>query len=257
MTEEIWKMIGEVATKLHPDRVAVVAGKVSGLESVEDFEKVRSSFGPGVDRMMIDRLGQAWRGMPSIKPNELSAALRGASETATILEKREAVDMVWTGPSTGLVPSRHTEQVLLEVIGFAKHRIFIVSFVAYDIEPVIQSLQSASERCVKIDILLESSKVHGGKIDIDSIETFKKRLPSANMYCWGSVSKTSEKWTGAVHAKCAVSDGQLAFITSANLTRAAMERNMELGVLVRGGSVPEKLERHLEALIVTGVIEKI
>lgn len=46
-------------------------------------------------------------------------------------------------------------------------------------------------------------------------------------------------------------DGGVAFVTSANLTQAAMEWNMELGVLSPGGKVPLQLERHLEALITT------
>jgi len=63
--------------------------------------------------------------------------------------------------------------------------------------------------------------------------------------------------TGAVHAKCAVSDGKLAFITSANLSTAAMERNMELGVLVRGGHLPDELHRHLNALVATETVERV
>ncbi len=132
-----------------------------------------------------------------------------------------------------------------------------MSFVAYDIDTVNKALKEAIGRNVKINILLESSKSHGGKIDIDSIAAFKKTVPSANVYTLSAELKTSEKINTAVHAKCAVSDGNLAFITSANLTKAAMEKNMELGVLVRGGNLPEKLERNLEALISTGMIEKI
>ena len=62
---------------------------------------------------------------------------------------------------------------------------------------------------------------------------------------------------GSVHAKCAVADDRIAFLTSANLSEAAMERNMELGVLVRGGHLPEELHRHLEALVKTGVVTRV
>jgi phosphatidylserine/phosphatidylglycerophosphate/cardiolipin synthase-like enzyme len=37
-----------------------------------------------------------------------------------------------------------------------------------------------------------------------------------------------------MHAKAAVADSSTAFLTSANLTEAALERNMELGVLIHG-----------------------
>lgn len=83
-------------------------------------------------------------------------------------------------------------------------------------------------------------------------------LPSIDIYVWSWEMKSKQgHFSGAVHAKCAVADGELAFITSANLTSAAMERNMELGVLVKGGELPFELHRHLEALISTRIIEKV
>ncbi|MFN8105307.1 MAG: phospholipase D-like domain-containing protein [Acidimicrobiia bacterium] len=42
----------------------------------------------------------------------------------------------------------------------------------------------------------------------------------------------------SLHAKCAVADDHTALVTSANLTGAGLEHNMELGLLVRGGGVP-------------------
>lgn len=257
MNTDIWRVITEIGIEFHPDRVDAIANKIAGLISVDEFYKASSSFGPGSNKSIMNALEKTWQKTSGFSPLELAAALRGASRTASIMEKREAVEMVWTGPFTGLVASRHTEQVLLEVIGSARWNLFIVSFVAYNIDSVKKALQDAVGRNVKIEILLESSKAHGGKIDIDSIDAFKKAIPSANVYAWNSESKTSARWNGAVHAKCAVADGSLAFITSANLTKAAMENNMELGVLVRGGNLPEKLERHLEALVTTGVIGKI
>lgn len=253
----VWKVIAELGVELHPDYICVVAAKIAVLKSHLDFDKVRSSFGPGMDHDLIDRLGEAWKNTPELTPLELAAALRGASATTALIEERESVEMVWTGPFTGLVPSRHTEQVLLEVISSAKYKFFLVSFVAHDIDTVMRALQDAVGRNVKINILLESSHSHGGKVDIDSIKTFLQQVPSANIYAWNPEMKSKDKWNGAVHAKCAVADGNLAFITSANLTMAAMERNMELGVLVRGGNLPGKLERHLESLVTTGIVERV
>lgn len=257
MNTDIWQVIADIGIELHPDRVNAIADKIAGLSSVDEFYKASSGFGPAANKPMMNALEKAWKKDPGVSPLELAAALRGASGTASIMEKREAVEMVWTGPFTGLVASRHTEQVLLEVIGSARWRLFIVSFVAYNIDSVKKALQDAAGRNVKIDILLESSKAHGGKIDIDSMDTFKKAVPSANVYAWNSKSKSSAPWNGAVHAKCAVADGCLAFITSANLTRAAMENNMELGVLVKGGELPLELHRHLEALVATKIVEKV
>jgi phosphatidylserine/phosphatidylglycerophosphate/cardiolipin synthase-like enzyme len=43
-------------------------------------------------------------------------------------------------------------------------------------------------------------------------------------------------------------------VSSANLTGKAMERNMELGVIVRGGSVPARIASQFDRLIATDVL---
>ena len=48
-----------------------------------------------------------------------------------------------------------------------------------------------------------------------------------------------------------------ALVTSANLTGAALGENMELGLLVKGGSAPRRLSRHFMGLIDAGVLEPV
>jgi phosphatidylserine/phosphatidylglycerophosphate/cardiolipin synthase-like enzyme len=43
----------------------------------------------------------------------------------------------------------------------------------------------------------------------------------------------SEGPGGVLHAKAVVADDEAVFVTSANLTEAALDRNIELGVLIR------------------------
>jgi len=257
VVDNLLEVIAELGLELHPDRIATIAAKIETLGSVEQFAVTKSSFGPNADKEMVGRLDRAWRSSKDISPREVASALRGAAATASLQENRGVVDLVWTGPSTGQVPVRHTEQVLCEVIESAKRRLFLVSFVAYEVDSIIRALLGAIGRQVQIDVLLESSSEHGGKVSYDSVKAMRQSLPSVNIYVWRSGKKTrAGHLSGAVHAKCAVADGELAFITSANLTAAAMERNMELGVLVKGGDLPSELHRHLEALISTKVVEK-
>jgi cardiolipin synthase A/B len=58
-----------------------------------------------------------------------------------------------------------------------------------------------------------------------------------------------------MHAKCAVADEELLFISSANLTGYALALNMELGLLVRGGPLPAAVWTHFQRLIEGGVME--
>jgi cardiolipin synthase len=48
-----------------------------------------------------------------------------------------------------------------------------------------------------------------------------------------------------MHAKVLVVDRQTALVGSANLTGYGLERNLEAGVLIRGGPVPSLLAEHL------------
>ena len=52
-----------------------------------------------------------------------------------------------------------------------------------------------------------------------------------------------------MQAKATIADSSVAFLTSANLTEAALERNMELGVLIRGGRVPGSIDHLMNSLI--------
>jgi phosphatidylserine/phosphatidylglycerophosphate/cardiolipin synthase-like enzyme len=60
-----------------------------------------------------------------------------------------------------------------------------------------------------------------------------------------------------MHAKTAVADSCVAFLTSANLTEAAFERNMELGVLIHGGRLPAAIDRLIDALMECGKVQPV
>jgi len=81
------------------------------------------------------------------------------------------------------------------------------------------------------------------------------RLPSAALYVW--TDRPAPFAEGRVHAKVAVADGNLAFLTSANLTGHALEKNMEAGIVISGGHIPTGLRAHLHALIDTKIISRI
>jgi len=80
-------------------------------------------------------------------------------------------------------------------------------------------------------------------------------VPSALLFTWDE--KVGTFSNGRVHAKVAVADGDDAFLTSANLTGHALEKNMEAGVTIRGGPIPADLRSHLLALIETKIVNRV
>ena len=99
----------------------------------------------------------------------------------------------------------------------------------------------------------KDSSRHGGGVSMDAIGKMRAALPDARIYFW---SDKGESYIGGkVLAKDAVCDELICFISSANLTGHAMEKNMEVGVLIRGGAVPMKLQNHLEALVTIKILD--
>jgi len=57
-----------------------------------------------------------------------------------------------------------------------------------------------------------------------------------------------------LHAKVAIADTSRALIGSANLTEAALQRNIEIGVLLSAPTPIASIRGHFEALIHNGVL---
>ncbi|MCK6549418.1 hypothetical protein L6R52_26500 [Myxococcota bacterium] len=60
-----------------------------------------------------------------------------------------------------------------------------------------------------------------------------------------------------LHAKCAIGDEDQPSKSTADLTGSALEANMELGVLVRGGRLPGEAAEHFHELIRTRVLTRV
>ena len=245
--------ISALVALVSPERIQAIAGRVRSTDASNSGQALANVVSNAAASKAVDELVDAWR-VTTCSGAEVAAMLLAAGHVFTKAAANQSIELVWTGPTTPFVAARRTEQALLQVINGAKSTLFITSFVAYDIDSVVTALNEAAGRGVGISILLESSLAHGGAIGIDSIGKFRASVPAASLYAWRD--KSPEFVDGRVHAKVAVADDRLCFITSANLTGYAMERNMEAGVLISGGRIPALMENHLTALVHTGVVSK-
>ena len=237
-----------------PEKIEHLAALVSSLSSPQDGARLSQWTTAPESKIRLKRLIDAWRDASSISGGELAAMLRAAGYIHDKTSSEQLIELVWTGPSSELVPTRKTEQALLQVIQGAQKRLFVTSFVAYKVSSIMSALEKATDRGVAVSILLERSESDGGGVSIDGIATMKKTLPGARIYAWDN--RSDDFAGGKVHAKVAVADDRICFISSANLTGHAMEKNMEAGVLIEGSPTPQKLHRHLEALIDTKQLQR-
>lgn len=212
-------------------------------------------------RQQLAVLISAWKKWDqAVRPDQLAWALRAAAVADEEHQRLQQVELVWTGPSTSEMASRRTEGALLQVIGCARERIFLVTYVGYKIPHICDALLAAIERGVQVHFIGETPETGGPSITQAASRSLGTPLAGmVNLYVWPAERRptTESGDRGALHAKCVVADDSAMFVSSANLTGYALALNMELGLLVRGGDLPGRVASHLNDLIRQGVLIRV
>lgn len=252
--DELLDAIAALVSLVSPEKVQAIAAHVRRTDAGKAASTLPSTVGTPIASTAVKQLAVAWQ-TTEVGSNELASMLLAASHVYAKAVSEQSTELVWTGPTTPFVSVRRTEQALLQVINSAEQSLFITSFVAYDVSTIVKALNAANDRGVTISMLLELSQDHGGSITFDAIGKMRTLVPATRLYAWRD--KADPFSDGRVHAKVAVADGRVCFITSANLTGHAMEKNMEAGVLISGGYIPTLLGSHLNSLISTKIVSSI
>ncbi|AHV36243.1 MULTISPECIES: DISARM system phospholipase D-like protein DrmC [Aeromonas] len=252
--DELLDAITAVVSRVSPEKVRTIAERTRRTDTNRGMTALCSAVGTPTATIVVEKLVLAWQ-KTSVSPDELASMLLTAAHVYTKATAEQSTELVWTGPTTPFVSARRTEQALLQVINSAKRTLFITSFVAYDVSTIVTALNEANERGVAISMLLELSQDQGGSITFDAIAKMMALVPSARLYAWHE--KSDPFSGGSVHAKVVVADDRECFITSANLTGHAMEKNMEVGLLISGGHIPKQLHGHLRSLVDTKLVKQV
>lgn len=252
--EKLLDAVATVVCLVSPEKVKAIASRIRRTDASKAAGTLSSVVSTPVAAEVVNQLIDAWRST-SVSAEELASMLLAASHVFTKAANQQSTELVWTGPTTPFVSARRTEQALLQVINSAEQTLFITSFVAYDVSTIVKALNAASDRGVIISMLLELSQDHGGSTTFDAMGKMRTLVPTARLFAWRD--KANPFSDGRVHAKVAVADGRMCFITSANLTGHAMEKNMEAGVLISGGHIPRLLDDHLRSLVDTKLVSPV
>jgi phosphatidylserine/phosphatidylglycerophosphate/cardiolipin synthase-like enzyme len=199
---------------------------------------------PALHRDAVERINRVWTSRPDIPGSALALALESARLTARRSDAPH-VEVVVTGPDSPEAPVRLTSEVVAQLIDSAQHRVTMVSYAAYQMPAVIAALDAAVARGVQVTLILESpEKLEGG----GGAHTYAR----FTTYHW-PIDKRHPP-DAKLHAKAVIVDSEAVLLTSANMTNAAYDKNIELGVLCRGGGVANQVQRHFDALIRAGIL---
>ena len=212
----------------------------------------------GVDAVVValaelDQLG--------IRERAAAAWIRTVEQAA---RKSPSPDLVWSGPEVRGLHARDTRPVYAEVISSAEHSLWVCTYAFFDgpraFEVLARRMDSLPD--LRVTLLLNIQRKWGDTTASEQlVRRFAERLWRTE---WPGASRPRVFYDprslelgspgGVLHAKAVVADDEAVFVTSANLTEAALERNIELGLLVRDRALALSVSSHFQALIDRGLL---
>ena len=167
--------------------------------------------------------------------------------------------LVWTGPEAKGLHSRNTRQVYEELVASAKRSLLISTFAYFKGPKAFKRLADRLDSTPDLSVTLLLN-IERGKQSTTLAKDLARRF--ANQF-WESDwpgqtrpsvfydprSLASDGPKGVLHSKAVIADEQTLFVTSANLTEAALDRNIETGVLLRDRMIALTALAHFRGLI--------
>ncbi|MDE0037650.1 MAG: DISARM system phospholipase D-like protein DrmC [Gammaproteobacteria bacterium] len=173
-------------------------------------------------------------------------------------------DLVWSGPELPGVPARDTRRVYDELLGTATTSLWVSTYAYFDGPQVFDQLAQRMDAVPSLNVVLLLN-IERRRGDTTASDNLVRRFADSFWGTdWPGSSRPSVYYDprsldqdgpgGVLHAKAVVTDAQSVFVTSANLTNAALDRNIELGILVRDRSLAASVTGHLVGLIDSGLL---
>jgi phosphatidylserine/phosphatidylglycerophosphate/cardiolipin synthase-like enzyme len=183
---------------------------------------------------------------------------------STVEARSPRADLVWSGPEVPGLHARDTRRVYEELLGSADRSIWLSTYVFFDGPRAFATLARRMDAVpgLRVTLLLNIQRRRG---DTTAAEHLVRRFADWFWKAeWPGTSRPAvfydpraldlNETSGVLHAKAVVADDETVFITSANLTEAALERNIELGLLVRDRVLAANVSTHFRSLIDRGLL---
>lgn len=261
LSSRLHEVIYRTVESLPPSSITSIAAvlEVEDIPAGDDLRhRLLDSLAIPQERAFLTALLNVWEAEEVFtRTSHIAVALRSAFHTKTVIERNSQTELVWTGPPSGM-SFRRTDQALFEVINAAKRNLLLVTFAAYRIPLLRDSIRNAVDRGVIVSFIGESSTESGGKVAFDAATSFSAISDQIQFYVWPQDKRETDiaGKSGALHAKCALADQDRLLLSSANFTEHALTLNMELGLLVRGGLLPIQTREHFRRLLESGYIRR-
>jgi phosphatidylserine/phosphatidylglycerophosphate/cardiolipin synthase-like enzyme len=190
-----------------------------------------------------------------------SAWLRTIGRVAA---KAPRPDLVWSGPEVPGLHARDTRRVYEELLGCAERSIWASTYAFFDGPKAFEVLARRMDArpALRVTLLLNIQRKKGDTTASEQlVRKFADRFwkvgwpgSSHPRIFYDPRALDLEGPGGVLHAKAIVVDDEAVFVTSANLTEAALDRNIEAGLLVRDRALSASVSSHFQRLIDRGLL---
>ena len=171
-------------------------------------------------------------------------AMSAAARRAT-----SEIEVVWSGPTPHAAMGRTTWGVLNEVVESAREFIYAATYSAGVNSPALVALKSALGRGIEITCLLDIH--HRGD---DSAKIVMAELKGARFL---ALSKNDQQSAAMMHAKYIVVDSVSTFLTSANFSNIAVDKSLEVGLLVNNVFIASQFKKRVDDLLQEGFLVQV
>jgi phosphatidylserine/phosphatidylglycerophosphate/cardiolipin synthase-like enzyme len=174
------------------------------------------------------------------------------------------IDLVTSGPEAPGIANRDTAVVVRELFAHAKKSVLVVGYAVYQGASVFEALAERMERFTDLDVKLFLNIARSDNDKTPSeilVSKYAQRFRDSQWpkYCrlpavFYDPRSIAEDKRSSLHAKCVVVDAEQVFVSSANFTKAAQERNIEVGLKIESPWLAGRLIRHFQSLADHGLV---
>lgn len=179
----------------------------------------------------------------------------------------DAIDLVTSGPEARGVTNRDTRVVVRELFANASQSVLVAGYAVYQGQKVFESLadQMLNNPNLVVRMFLDIQRGPGdNSAPSELVRRFSNHFrtqqwphdrPYPQLFYDSRTVELSPHKHASLHAKCVVVDNRSVFVSSANFTEAAQQRNLEVGLLIHSRSLAERLTRHFDTLLSEGLLQ--
>lgn len=234
----------------------------------------RTSLAPHVPEEHLDAITSALAEMEAdgMAPRHIARTVQ------LLVEERDAgqrmadrVQLVWSPPDLDTVDARDTAVVVQELFRQARRSVLICTY-------ALDQKKKAEALFGELAARMDADASLAVRIFANIQRKYMDETPSAALIRDFATQVRANIWPGqrlpevfydprsletqgekraVFHAKAVVVDRRWTFLTSANFTEAAQERNIEAGVVVDDARLAERVERQLDQFVESGILQPV